>query len=343
MAQRDSGATRARLRGIKMAIETRLVTVFGGSGFVGRYIVRALAARGYRVRVALRRPHTAPDLKVMGRVGQIQLMQANLRFKASIEQAVDGADAVVNCVGLLFESGAQNFKSLHVQGARSIAEAAKAAGITNAVHISAIGADEDSGSDYARTKALGEAAVRGALPGAAILRPSIIFGPEDEFFNKFAKMAQMSPALPLIGGGRTLFQPVYAEDVAKAVTRIITAGSAGQTYELGGPGTYTFKELLAYVLNVIDKKRILVPLPWPVAMAMGFAGELSGALPVITPFLTRDQVTNLKTDNIVGEQAQGFDALGIQPEALEAIVPTYLERYRKYGQFHERLEDIKEN
>lgn len=325
-----------------MAVETRLVTVFGGSGFVGRYVVRELASRGFRVRVALRRPHVAQDLKVMGRVGQIQLMQANLRFKASIARAVEGADAVVNCVGLLFESGPQNFKSLHVQGARAIAEAAKTAGITNAVHISAIGADKDSDSDYARSKAHGEAAVREALPGAAILRPSIIFGPEDDFFNKFAAMAQMSPALPLIGGGKTVFQPVYAQDIAKAAAQIITAGSAGQTYELGGPGTYTFKALLAYILETIDKKRILAPLPWPIASALGFAGELSGALPFITPFLTRDQVTTLKTDNVVSADAAGFDALGIRPEALEAIVPTYMERYRKYGQFHERLEDIKE-
>ena len=325
-----------------MATQTRLVTVFGGSGFVGRYVVRALAEKGFRVRVALRRPHTAQDLKVMGRVGQIQLFQANLRFKDSVASAVEGADAVVNCVGLLFEAGAQNFEALHVQGAKVIAEAASAAGMSNMVHVSAIGADVDSASDYSRTKGEGENAVLAAMPKAAILRPSIIFGPEDDFFNKFAAMAGMAPALPLIGGGKTLFQPVYVADVADAVASLIAKGSAGQTYELGGPQTYTFKALLKYVLETIDKKRLLAPLPWPVAGAMGFMGELSGALPFIAPFLTRDQVTNLREDNVVDPEAKSFADLGIVPEALEAIVPTYLGRYRKYGQFHERAEPVAE-
>ena len=325
-----------------MATETRLVTVFGGSGFVGRYVVRALAAKGFRIRVALRRPHTAQDLKVMGRVGQIQLMQANLRFQNSIERAVEGADAVVNCVGLLFEAGAQNFEALHVQGAKTIAQAASAAGITNMVQISAIGADVDSESDYSRTKGEGENAVLSAVPTAGILRPSIIFGPEDDFFNKFAAMAGMAPALPLIGGGKTQFQPVYVADVAEAAATLIAKGTTGQTYELGGPQTYTFKALLEYVLETIDKKRFLAPLPWPIANVMGFAGELSGALPFIAPFLTRDQVTNLRHDNVTNPDAKSFADLGIMPEALEAIVPTYLERYRKYGQFHERAEHVTE-
>lgn len=315
--------------------DTKLVTVFGGSGFVGKYIVRALAERGYRVRIAMRRPHIGMDLKVLGNVGQIQLMQANLRFPNSIARAVEGADAVVNCVGLLFEAGRQNFEALHVDGVETIAKAAAAAGIVNVVHVSAIGADKDSESEYARTKAQGEAVLREHVPSASILRPSIIFGREDEFFNKFAAMAGMAPALPLIGGGKTKFQPVYVADVASAAAKLISDGADGGTYELGGPREYTFKELLQFTLETIDKKRLLAPLPWPVAKAMGFAGELAGALPLIEPFLTRDQVILLQEDNVVADDAKGFAELGITPDALEAIVPTYLARYRKYGQFHE--------
>ena len=313
-----------------------LVTVFGGSGFVGRYVVRALVAKGFRVRVPLRRPHTANELRVIGGVGQVQLVQANLRYERSVRRAVEGSDAVVNCVAVLFEAGKQSFEALHVNGADTLARAAADACVTNFVHVSAIGADADSDIDYARTKGEGEALIRQALPSADIMRPSIIFGREDQFFNRFAAMAQLAPALPLMGGGHTKFQPVYVEDVAQAIANRITSGSAGQTYELGGPRQYSFKELMQIMLDVIDRKRLLVSVPWIGANMMGAMGELSGAAPFVDPFLTRDQVKNLKVDNVVADDALGFDDLGITPETVEAIIPTYLGKYRKYGQFHER-------
>ena len=310
-----------------------LVTVFGGSGFVGTHAVRALVKDGWRVRVATRSPHTEGDLRVIGAVGQIQLVQANLRYKDSVARAVEGADAVINLVSVLFESCRQTFSALNVQGVHTIADAAKAHGITNVVHVSAIGADKESGADYARTKGEGEAALRELIPTADILRPSIIFGPEDNFFNKFAAMAQIAPALPLIGGGETKFQPVYVADVARAIATCLAAGTSGQTYELGGPQTYSFKELLQFTVAAIGRKRLLAPVPWPIATLMGLAGEVSGALPFVTPFLTRDQVENLKVDNIVADDAKSFSDLGIAPEAMEAIVPAYLVRFKKYGQF----------
>ena len=314
-----------------------LVTVFGGSGFIGRYVVRALARDGWRVRVAMRRPHTGQDLRVLGTVGQIQLVQANVRFKKSVERAVEGADAVINLVAVLYEEGKQSFEGLHVNGANNVAEAAASAGITNFAQVSAIGADANSDIDYARTKALGEAAVKAAVPSADILRPSIVFGAEDQFFNRFASMATLPGmfALPLLGGGDTKFQPVYVSDVADAIAKVIYQGTKGDIYELGGPRVYTFKELMSFLLKTIDRKRLLLPVPWFGANMMGFIGEVSGALPFVAPFLTRDQVKNLKVDNIVSESAKGFDSLGIQLETIECIVPDYLERYRKYGQFHE--------
>jgi NADH dehydrogenase len=312
-----------------------LVTVFGGSGFVGRYVVRALCREGWRVRVALRRPHTAQDLKVMGSVGQVQLVQANIRFPESVARALDGANAAVNLVAVLYEEGQQSFEALHVQGSAGVAQAAASAGISNFVQISAIGADPDGESDYARTKGQGELAVRAALPSADIMRPSIIFGAEDSFFNRFAAMAQMMPALPLIGGGDTKFQPVYVGDVAEAIIKTLSSGTRGETYELGGPRVYSFKELMTFMLETTGKKRFLLPLPWMAASVMGFAGELSGKLPFISPFITRDQVVSLKSDNVVSETAKGFEALGIETETIEAIVPSYMERFRKYGQFYE--------
>lgn len=316
-----------------------LVTVFGGSGFLGKHVVRALVAQGYRVRVPMRRPHTGMDLKVIGGVGQVQLMQANLRFEASVARAVEGADAVINLVAVLFEEGKQSFEALHVKGAETVAKAAAAEGITNFVHISAIGADADSESDYARTKGEGEALIREHVPTADILRPSIIFGTEDQFFNRFAAMAQLAPALPLIGGGDTKFQPVYVVDVAEAVAKRIETGAQAETYELGGPRVYSFKELMAFMLEVIAKKRLLVPLPWFAANMMGFFGEMAGALPFVAPFLTRDQVRNLKNDNVVSGDAKSFADLGITPETVEAIVPSYLVKYRKYGEFHQPGKD----
>jgi len=313
-----------------------LITVFGGSGFLGKYVIRELVKEGWRVRAAVRRPHTAQELKVIGNVGQVQLVQANLRFPKSVERAVEGSDAVINLVALLFEEGKQSFESLHVRGADSLAKAAAAQGITNFVQVSAIGADAESDSDYARTKAEGEQAVRAAIPTADIMRPSIIFGAEDQFFNRFAAMAQFAPALPLLGGGDAKLQPVYVGDVAQAIAKVATQGTSGKTYELGGPRSYSFKELMQFTLETIDRKRFLAPVPWFAANMMGFAGEISGAAPFVKPFLTRDQVKNLKVDNVVADDALSFADLDIRLETIEAIVPTYLGRFRKYGQFHEK-------
>ncbi len=323
-----------------MAAKLGLVTVFGASGFLGRYVVRALTARGWRVRAAVRNPHTAHELKVIGDVGQVQLMQANLRFPNSVARAVEGSDAVINLVGVLFEAGRQTFESLHVNGSDVIGDACAVAGIRNVASVSAIGADANSESDYARTKGEGESVLREHVPSADILRPSILFGPEDEFFNRFAGLTSFAPALPLIGGGKTKFQPVYVEDVANAVAISVTRGTSGETYELGGPNTYTFKALLQFILTTIDKKRILAPVPWFAANMMGFGGEVSGALPFVKPFLTRDQVANLKVDNVVSDTAKGFEAFDIRPETIEAIVPSYLSKYRKYGQFHEKRQVV---
>ena len=325
-----------------MAANPGLVTVFGASGFLGRYVLRALTARGWRVRAAVRNPHTSHELKVVGDVGQVQLMQANLRYPQSVARAVDGADAVVNLVGVLFEAGRQTFEALHVGGPDVIGEACAAAGISNVAHVSAIGANVESDSDYARTKGEGEAVLRDHVPSADILRPSIVFGAEDEFFNRFAGMTAFAPALPLIGGGQTKFQPVYVEDVANAVAIAVTRGTTGQTFELGGPQTYTFKALLEFVLETIGKKRFLAPVPWFAANMMGYGGELSGALPFVKPFLTRDQVENLKTNNVVADNAIGFEAFDIRPETIEAIVPTYLAKYRKYGQFYEKPRTVED-
>ncbi len=313
-----------------------LVTVFGGSGFLGKHVVRALVKDGWRVRVPLRRPHTAQDLRVIGNVGQVQLVQANIRFQNSVIRAVEGSDAVVNLVSILYQQGKQKFGGVHVAGAENLAEAAKLAGVTNFVQMSANGADTDSKSDYARTKAEAETLIQDAIPSADIMRPSIMFGAEDSFFNRFAKMATLTPVMPLIGGD-TKFQPVYAGDVAQAVAKVLSRGTNGTTYELGGPRVYSFKELMQFVLTTTDRKRLLAPVPWFGASALGMMGEISGALPFVKPFLTRDQVANLKADNVVGADTKSFNDLGIDLETVESIVPEYLERYRKYGQFHEKI------
>jgi len=327
-----------------MTIRNEMITVFGASGFIGRYVVRRLAKAGYRVRAATRRPHLACALKPMGAGGQVQIVQANLRYEDSIRRAVDGADGVVNLVGLLAEGGKQSFQSLQIKGADMVARCAAEAGVRTCVHISAIGAGAHSPSRYARTKALGEQAVREAVAEAVILRPSIVFGPEDAFFNRFADMARFAPALPLIGGGRTRFQPVYVDDVAQCVLKAISDDAfAGRTFELGGSGIYTFKDILTFILTVIGRRRVLIPVPFLAATGLGLAGEITGALPFAQPFLTRDQVILLKSDNVVGltdENPGDISAFGVKPKTIEAITPGYLMRYRKGGQFSKSPEEV---
>ncbi len=310
----------------------KLVTVFGGSGFVGRHIVRTLARRGYRVRVACRRPDLAGHLQPLGNVGQIQPIQANLRYRWTIERALEEADYAINCVGILHESGRQRFSSVQAFGAQAIAEVCRAMGISM-TQISAIGADADSESDYARSKAAGVAAVLEAVPDAVVLRPSIIFGPEDSFFNRFADMARFSPFLPLIGGGTTRFQPVYVGDVAEVAARAADGALAGGTsYDLGGPEVLSFRECMERMLEVIERKRWLVSVPWPVARIQASVLEM---LP--SPLLTRDQLLQLAVDNVVSEAAiqegRTLEGLGIRPQSLRAILPTYLWRFRRAGQY----------
>jgi NADH dehydrogenase len=309
-----------------------LVTVFGGSGFVGGQVVRALAKAGHRVRVAVRNPNLAYRMRMLGDVGQIEVVQANVRNAPSVARAVEGAEAVVNLVGVLWESGRQKFQTLHVMGAKTIAEQAKGAGVKRLVQISAIGADVNSASRYQRTKAEGEAAVRAAFPGAVVIRPSIVFGAEDKFFNKFGQMAALFPALPLIGGGETRFQPVYVGDVAAVVAKAVSSPAAeGLTYELGGPAVYSFKALMEMILRETGRNRVLAPIPFFAAGLIGKVGDLSP----INPPLTSDQVETLKTDNVADHGLPGLAEAGVIPTAVESVVPSYLYRYRKGGQYAE--------
>lgn len=313
----------------------KLVVVFGGSGFVGRHVVQALATRGYRIRVACRRPDLAGHVQPLGNVGQIQPVQANLRMRWSIDRAVQGADHVVNLVGILHESGRQRFTTVHQFGAHAVAEAARAVG-AGLTHVSALGADVRSPSAYARTKALGEKAVFSTMPDAVVLRPSVAFGPEDGFFNRFAAMARFSPVLPLIGGGKTRFQPVYAADIAEVVARSVDGTiERGKVYELGGPNVLTFKECMQELLAITERKRLLLPLPW---WAAGVMASFLGLLP--KPLLTHDQVTQLREHNVVSEDAaregRTFAGLGIQPRTIGAILPSYLWRFRAAGQFQRK-------
>ncbi len=312
-----------------------LVTVFGGSGFLGRHVVRALADRGYLVRVAVRRPELAFHLQPLGRVGQIHAVQANLRFPQSVEAAVRDADMVVNLVGILFERGRQRFDAVQAEGAAAVARAAKAVG-ARLVHVSAIGADENSPSHYARSKAAGERLVLAAHSEATVMRPSIVFGSEDDFFNRFAALARVSPMLPLPGGGHTRFQPVFAGDVAQAIAKAVDGETGpGTIYELGGPDVRTFKELMELVLATTERHRLLLPVPFA---WMKLHAIYLQFLP--KPPITPDQVELLKHDNVVSsaarEQARTLEALGIVPESIGAIVPSYLWRFRKTGQFRSR-------
>jgi NADH dehydrogenase len=317
----------------------QIVTVFGGSGFIGRYVLRALCRAGYRVRVATRRPHLAGDLRLAGNPGQVHLVQANVRDPASVAAALEGADAAINLVGILFEKGKQSFKGTQGEGARIVAEAAAQAGVTRFVQMSAIGADAMSKSAYGRTKGLAEVAVQRILPFATILRPSIVFGPEDDFLNRFAAMARVTPALPLIGGGKTRFQPVFVGDVADAVVAALKLEAAkGKIYELGGPGIFTFKEVLTFITETIGRPRLLAPLPFFIAKPMGTVMDVVFRLnPFAGPPLTGDQVEMLKKDNVVGA---GFSDVGTLAdlgvtvlESMESIAPTYLMRFRPFGQF----------
>jgi uncharacterized protein YbjT (DUF2867 family) len=309
-----------------------LVTVFGGSGFIGAQAVRQLAKAGWRIRVAVRNPNLGYAMRLHGDVGQIDVVQANIRNEASIRRALEGATAAVNLVGVLYGQGRQGFQAVHVDGARSVAEAARAEGVARLVQMSALGADAQSQSDYARTKAQGEAAVREVAPDAVIVRPSVVFGQEDGFFNKFAAMAAISPALPLIGGGQTRFQPVFVGDVGKALARLATdADVGGRTYELGGPAVHSFRELMELMMAETGQKRFLVPLPFPVAGVLGSVGDLISM--VVPPPITSDQVELLKADNAVSGAYPGLSDLGITPTTLESVLPTYLYRYRKGGQY----------
>jgi NADH dehydrogenase len=309
-----------------------LVTIFGGSGFLGRNVVRALCKRDYRIRIAVRRPELAYHLQPAGKVGQIHAVQANLRYPASVEAAMRGASVAINLAGILTESGGQTFDAVQVRGAEAIAKAAEATG-ARMVHVSAIGADEQSASHYARSKAAGEKAVLSAVPSATILRPSLMFGPEDQFTNRFAALAQISPVLPLVGGD-TRMQPVYVGDVAEAVADAVDGKTkAGATYEIGGPEVLTMREIMQLILKMTDRNRALLPLPFGLARFQAFFLQFAPGILKLTP----DQVELLKTDNVVSDAARAagltLQGLGITPDPMQAVCPQYLWRFRPMGQF----------
>ncbi len=313
---------------------SKLVTIYGGSGFVGRYIARRLAKEGWRIRVAVRRPNEAMFVKPYGAVGQVEPVLCNIRDDASVRSVMQGADAVVNCVGILSESGKNRFDAVQADGAERIARIGTEEGVTRMVHVSAIGADPKSDSDYSRTKGLGEEAVLKHMPDAVILRPSIVFGAEDEFFNRFAAMARLGPILPIVGA-KTKFQPVYVDDVAQAAAMGVMGQAAPGVYELGGPDVNTFRELMEQMLAVIHRRRLILGLPFWIGRIMGvvFDGIKGLSLGLIQGPVTRDQVKNLARDNVVSEGARGLSDLGITPTSLEAVLPEYLWRFRPQGQY----------
>jgi NADH dehydrogenase len=319
---------------------TSIVTIFGGSGFIGRYAVRALAKQGYRIRVAVRNPNLANYLLPMGHVGQIQLVKTNVTSAEAVANALRDASAAVNLVGILQQRGRQRFDALHTKAAGVIARTARAAGVQSFVHMSSAGIEANHRSRYARSKLEGEKLVRDAFPGASILRPSIVFGAEDNFFNRFAAMATIPPpflpALPLIGGGKTRFQPVYVGDVADAIDRCLSnVATRGNTYELGGPSIYTFRQLIELILEETGRKRRLMPIPFGLAVFQAAFLELLPNAP-----LTVDQVELLKHDNLVSAGAKTLADLGIVPQALEAVLPTYLWRFRREGQYEGHTERL---
>lgn len=315
---------------------SQLVTIYGGSGFLGRYIARRMAKLGWRVRVAVRHPNQATFVKPYGAVGQVEPILCNIRDDASVRDAMRGADAVVNCVGTFDKGGKNNFDAVQHQGAARVARIASELGVLNLVQISAIGADPEGRSLYARSKAAGETAVLEAFPSAVILRPSVMFGPEDGFFNRFASMARLGPMLPLIGA-QTRFQPVYVDDVAQAAVMGATGEAAPGVYELGGPDIQSFRGWMREMLSVIHRRRLIVntpfPLAWAMAAALDFGQWITGGL-VRNAMVTRDQVKSLKVDNVVAEDARGLSDLGIRPTATEAVLPDYLWRFRPSGQYY---------
>jgi len=323
-----------------MSATPKLVTIFGGSGFVGRYIVRRMAKEGWRVRVAVRRPNEAIFVKTYGDVGQIEPLLANIRDEASTRAAIIGSEAVVNCVGILNETSRQKFNTVQTEGAGRIARIAAECGVTNFVHFSAIGADSNSESNYSKSKAEGESLVRAAFKSAIILRPSIVFGNEDQFFNRFATMAKLSPIVPLVGS-ETKFQPVYVDDLAAAAVKAITENVKPGIYELGGPEVATFKELIVKLMGIIRRKRLIVNVPFFAALIQAYAFDMAQKLSLglfTNSILTRDQVRSLKSDNVVSSRGKGFKELNIEPIAMDAILEEYLYRHRPYGQYTELTE-----
>lgn len=314
---------------------SKLVTIYGGSGFVGRYITRRMAKAGWRVRVAVRNPNEAIFVKPYGAVGQVEPVFANIRDDASVLAAMAGADAVINCVGILAEVGKNGFDAVQAEGAERIARIAASQSVNRMVHVSAIGADAASSSDYARSKALGEAGILKHMPGAVILRPSIVFGPEDQFFNRFAGMARLGPVLPVVGAD-TLFQPVYVDDVAQAAEKALTGKVAGGVYALGGPEVLSFRDLMRVMLGVIHRRCLIVSIPFFAAQIMAFGFDMLQKLTlgvVKNGMITRDQVKNLRRDNVVAEGDKSFVDLGITPVSLASVLPDYLWRFRPSGQY----------
>lgn len=313
---------------------SKLVTIYGGSGFVGRYIARRMAQAGWRVRVAVRRPNEAMHVKPYGVVGQVEPVFCNIRDDASVRAVMQGADAVVNCVGTFDRKGKNSFDAVQDKGATRIARIAAEEGVAHLVHLSAIGADAASDSHYARSKAAGEAGILKHFPTAVILRPSVIFGPEDQFFNRFAGMTRLGPVLPVVGAD-TQFQPVYVDDVAQAAVMGVMGCAAPGIYELGGPEAVSFRGLMQQMLQVIRRRRLIVNIPFGVAALMAGVMELvqTVTLGLVPPQITRDQVRSLRRDNVVTDGAKGFDALGITPVAVGAVLPDYLWRFRPAGQY----------
>ncbi|MDW3181479.1 complex I NDUFA9 subunit family protein [Roseobacter sp.] len=322
---------------------SKLVTIYGGSGFVGRYIARRMAKAGWRVRVAVRRPNEAIFVKPYGVVGQVEPVLCNIRDDASVQAVMAGADAVVNCVGILAESGKNQFDTVQAEGAERVARLAAAQGVARLVHVSAIGADADSDSDYARSKAEGEAGVLEHMPEAVILRPSIVFGAEDQFFNRFASMSRFGPVLPVVGA-ETKFQPVYVDDVAKAAELALTGHAPAGIYELGGPDVASFRALMQQMLEVIHRRRLVLNIPFFAARIMAFGFDMLQAVTLglfTNSMITRDQVRNLANDNVVGEDVKTFADLGISPIAMTSVLPDYLWRFRPSGQYDAIKESAK--